>query len=74
MENTHIFHQAAISPLKNGRIKSRMPLSTRMHHLSNNIDDMHPDTWAQHTCRGRRKNSKYQLNNFIVYPSFKPAG
>ena len=34
MENTHIFHQAAISPHKNGRLKSRMPLLTRMHRLS----------------------------------------
>ena len=44
MENTHIFHQAEISPLKNGKLKSRMPLSTRMHCLSHDIDDISPKT------------------------------
>ena len=49
MENTHIFHQAAISPLTNGSINSsRIPLSTQMHRLSYDIDNISPDTWAQH--------------------------
>ena len=53
MENTHIFHQVAISPLTNGRLKSRMPLSTRIHRLSHDINDISPGNWAQHTWRGR---------------------
>ena len=49
MENTQIFPQAAISPLTNGKLKSRMLLSTCIHRLSHGIDDISPDTWAQHT-------------------------
>ena len=40
MESTHIFHQAAISPLTNVSLKSRIPLSTNMHHSSHCIDDL----------------------------------
>ena len=69
MENSQIFHQAVISPFANGKIKSRMSLSTRTHRLSHDIDDIFLDTWAQHTSRGRRENSNYQLNNFIPYAS-----
>ena len=38
--NTNIFRQAAIFPLANGRLKSRMPLSTLMHYLSHDIDEI----------------------------------
>ena len=74
MENTHISHQAAISPLKNDRLKSTMPLSICMHRLSHDIDNISPEDWAQHDWRGRWKNSNYQLNNFIAYPTSKPPG
>ena len=57
MENTHIFHQAAISPLTNGRLKSKMPLSTNLHGLTHDVDDISPDIWAQHTWRGRGEKS-----------------
>ena len=71
MENTHIFHQTAISPFTNARLKSRMPLSTCVHRLNHDIDGISPEDWAQHTWRGRWENSNYQLNNFIAYPSCK---
>ena len=49
MENTQIFPQAAISPLTNGKLKSRMLLSTCIRRLSHSTDHISPDTWAQHT-------------------------
>ena len=74
MENTHIFHQAAISPLTNARLNCRMPLSARMHCLSHDNDDKFPEDWTQHAWRRRWENSNCQLNNFIAYPSSKPPG
>ena len=74
MENTHIFHHAAKFPLKNGQLKSRMPLSTRMHCLSHDIADISPEDWDQYAWRGQWKNSNYQFNNSIAYPSSKPPG
>ena len=50
-------HQAEISPLKNGKLKSRMPLTTRMHCLSHDVDNISPEDWAQHAWRGRWENS-----------------
>ena len=73
MENTHIFHQAAISRLTNGSINSsKIPLSSWMHHLSYDIDNISPDNWAQHAWTVQWESSNYQLKNFIAYPSSKP--
>ena len=44
MENTHNFHQVAISSFTNDRLKSIMLLSTRMHRLSHGIDNISPNT------------------------------
>ena len=68
-----IYHQAAIFPLTNGRIKSRMPLLTRIHCLSNENDDISPKDRTKRARRGRWENSNYQFNNFVAYPSFKPS-
>ena len=74
MESTQIFHLAAISPLTNLMPKSRIPLSTCLHRLSHDNDDISPEDWPQHACRRRWENSNYQLNNFIACLSFKTPG
>ena len=71
MENTHIFYQAAISPLTTVRVKRRMSLSIWMDCLRHDIDGISLEYWTQHAWRGRWENSNYQLNNFIACPSSK---
>lgn len=71
VENTYTFHQVAISPLANARLKSRMPPSTCIHHLSHDIDDISPEDWVQHPWGGRWRNFNHQINNLIAYPNSK---
>ena len=52
-----------------------MPLSTRMHILSNQIDnDISPDLWMKSSWNRRWSNSECMLREFIPTPSEKPTG
>ena len=75
LADTHIFHQAITSPLINNRLKSRMPLSTRMHHLAGQLqNNTSPDQWAMTTWSNRWHNLRYHLCDYIREPSEKPPG
>ena len=75
MKDSHLFHQAALSPIVDPRLKSRMPLSTRMHILSNQIDQTtSSDSWAKSAWNRRWNDSEVMLREYILTPSEKPAG
>ena len=75
MKDSHLFYQPATSPLVNVRLKSRMPLSTPMHILSNQIvDDISPDLWMKSSWNKRWSNSECMLREFKTTPSEKPTG
>ena len=75
MKDSHLIHQPATSPLVNVCLKSRMPLSTQMHILSNQIEgNMSPELWMKSAWNRRWNDSECLLREFIVILSEIPAG
>ena len=57
------------------RLRSRVPLSKRMHSIASDINGTtSPKSWATTTWRRQCQNSNYQLCQYIPEPSAKPPG
>jgi len=75
LRDDHMLNMVANNPLLNGRLKSRSPLSRRMHSLAaDNTENVSPQTWAEAKWRQRWNDSTHQLKQFIPLPSNKPPG
>ena len=62
-------------PKLNNRLKSRIPLSNRMHSLAvESIDASSPKIWAVDVWRRRWQSFNYSLKQFIPISSNKPFG
>ena len=74
LSEDHMLHHIQSHPLLNNRLKSRVPLSARMHSLANENNSTSPKTWADTTWKRRWNKLDYRLKEFIPQPSSKPPG
>lgn len=73
--NGHMLNTVATNPLLNIRLKSRSPLSSRMHSLAAGYDEnISSRTWAEAKWKQRWNELSQQLKQFIPSPSNKPPG
>ena len=74
-EEGHILDNLITHPLTNNRLRSRVPLSKRMHSLASDINGTtSPKSWATTTWRRWWQNSSYRLCQNIPQPSAKSPG
>ena len=72
---SHMLNNVLNNPLSNNRLKSRMPLSNRMHSLAADTNDASsPKIWAEEAWRRRWQSRNYRLKQFLPEPSTKPSG
>ena len=75
VSESHMLHTIVTNPLLDIRLKSRAPLSSRMHSLVNdNTENVSSQSWAEAKWRQRWINSTHQLKQFIPLPSNNPPG
>ncbi|XP_057310568.1 uncharacterized protein LOC130648532 [Hydractinia symbiolongicarpus] len=70
----HMIANIRTQPLLDNRLKSRIPLSTRMHSLALENDSSSPKSWAAATWKTRWRESNFRLKQFIPDPSDNPNG
>ena len=75
LTESHMLNNVLKNPLLNNRLKSRIPLSNRMHSLAvESIDASSPKIWAVDVWRRRWQSFNYSLKQFIAISSNKPSG
>ena len=71
----HMLNNVLNNPLLNNRLKSRIPLSNRMHSLAADTNDVSsPKIWAEGAWRRRWQSRNYRLKQFVPEPWTKPSG
>ena len=74
-EEGHVLDNLITHPLTNNRLRSRVPLSKRMHSLASDINGTTSSkSWATTTWRWRWQNLNYRRCQYISEPSVKPSG